>query len=66
MLYLQLETKWIQLETKMRSKSKNDDFPQICLMFFKTNGSTLRGPRCGPRAKMLILLNVFNDFYGNH
>ena len=29
MLYLQLETKWIQLETKMRSKSKNDDFAKV-------------------------------------
>ena len=26
----------------------------------------LRGPRCGPRAKMMILLRCFNDFYWGH
>ena len=27
-----------------------------------TRLSFLRGPRCGPRAKMMILLRFFNDF----
>ena len=38
-------------------------------MFFEKTAtlvSTLRGPRCGPRANMMILLRFFNDFYGNH
>ena len=55
----------VHLGAKMRSKSKNDDFLYVFLMFCEKTAtlvSTLRGPRCGPRAKMMILLSVLMCF----
>merc|ERR1711911_284012 len=50
------------LGTKMRCKSENVGSSANSPEFSKTRLSFLRGPRCGPRAKMMILLRFLNDF----
>ena len=54
------------LGAKMRCKSENIGSSANSTEFSKTRLSFLRGPRCGPRAKMMILLRFLNDFYWGH
>ena len=47
------------LGAKMRCKSENIGSSANSTEFSKTRLSFLRGPRCGPRANMMILLKFF-------